>query len=154
MAIRRLRVDRMDRKDSINQLLDKVAHHEKKAGQLRAQIKNLNAYERRQAENRDTARKIELGAILLNHMRENPDDEITLFCRRQLNRYVRDFRRFLFVDEFGIDPIPPPGSWAANDAADRAARKAAKAQKSAANKPRPKVWQKKALARVFTRRKD
>jgi hypothetical protein len=54
----------------------------------------------------ETARKIEAGALALNHLRENPGSEFASVMFRLLNRYVPQHRRHLF-DEFGITPDAP-----------------------------------------------
>ena len=82
--------------------------------QINAEIDRQVAAESSRRRKEETARKIEIGALLLHHARENPDSEVALVIRRLLNRYVPNHRRNLFIEEFGIDPLKPENS-VAND---------------------------------------
>lgn len=74
--------------------------------QASQQLKDAEARAKEQARKDETARKVEAGALALNHMRENPGTEFASIMFRLLNRYVPQHRRHLFA-EFGIAPKAP-----------------------------------------------
>jgi len=71
--------------------------------------KRRNARAKAQVRRDDTARKVEAGALALNHMMENQDSEFYQIMFRLLNQNVPAFRRPLFK-EMGIDPVSPKNS--------------------------------------------
>lgn len=96
-------------KERFQQLVDKSQTHRKKAAQHKAAAELADAKLSRQRRKDEDSRKIELGALALQHMRENPDSEFHAVLWRLLNRNVRTYRRHLF-EEFGIPARPPKGS--------------------------------------------
>lgn len=87
------------RRSSIDKLREQKA-------QIDQRLRDAEARHRHQSRKDETARKIEAGALALNHLRENPTSEFARILTRLLNRYVPQHRRHLFT-EFGISAKAP-----------------------------------------------
>lgn len=113
----------LDKKEQLKrareeQLAAQEQQHREAQAQIDAQIKAIAAREKEKERAAETARKIEAGALALNHMRANQDSEFYRIMYRLINQNVPTFRRHLFT-EFGIAPAPPKQSNAARKS-DRA----------------------------------
>ncbi len=69
---------------------------EKKRAQIQAQIKDVQAREKKQQRKLDTRRKIIAGGILLKHMEENTHDEVSTKMHSLFQNYVKPKDRHLF----------------------------------------------------------
>lgn len=84
----------------------KIETQRLKVQQATQLLKDMEARAKEQFRKDETARKIEAGALALNHLRENPTSEFARILTRLLNRYVPQHRRHLFT-EFGISAKAP-----------------------------------------------
>jgi hypothetical protein len=89
---------------------------EKKAAELQrardaldAQLRDLNAVKRTWARKDDARRKIIAGALALEHLKANPQDQVVP-VRRLLAEYVKDRDRRLFEDLEIAWPADEPAS--------------------------------------------
>ena len=70
---------------------------------LDAQIKDIQARERKKERKEDTRRKIIVGALVLTHMEKNKRSELAKKVKALINEYVvKDKERALF----GLAPLP------------------------------------------------